>query len=44
MENRSKDALNKVKAIIDYAENFDEINEQWFLNWLDELNKLSVKY
>lgn len=37
-------SLNKVEEIVDkvLAESFK--NKQWFLNYLDELNKQSVRY
>lgn len=34
--------LEVVKALITQAVIDDQINEQWFLDWMDNLNKLSV--
>lgn len=37
-------ALVSLKAIVNYAENNNLTNSQDFLNFLDTINKLSVKY
>lgn len=34
--------IDETKAIIKLATEYDALNEQETLNWLDELNKLSV--
>lgn len=34
--------IDETKAIIKLATEYDLLNEQETLNWLDELNKLSV--
>lgn len=39
-----KCALIVVDSIIKLAEATKLVNEQWFLDYMDELNKLSVKY
>lgn len=48
MEEKIKLQLNclvtTLDTIIRMVEEQDLINEQWFLNYLDEINKLSVKY
>lgn len=36
--------LTQVEFIIKKAEEKQETNSQWFLNFEDNLNKLSVKY
>ena len=37
-------ALRNLKQIIEYAEENNLTNSQEFLDFLDEINKLSVKY
>lgn len=37
-------ALARVRNAIEIIERAGDTNEQYFLNWLDELNKLSVRY
>lgn len=48
MEEKIKLQLNclvtTLDTIIRMVEEQGLINEQWFLNYLDEINKLSVKY
>lgn len=48
MEERLKKQFDRVILILQYliqeTENYNLTNEQWFLNKLDEINKLSVKY
>lgn len=39
-----KKALYHVEQIIEYAEENNLTNSQEFLDFLDEINKLSVKY
>lgn len=39
-----KTALNDVDKVIEYAEDKEFINSQEFLDFLDELNELSVRY
>lgn len=36
--------IEKVELFIELIESKDMTNEQWFLNFLDELNELSVKH
>lgn len=48
MEERLNTQFNRVIAILEFlikeVENANLTNEQWFLNKLDYINKLSVKY
>lgn len=48
MEKRLNTQFNRVIAILEFlikeVENANLTNEQWFLNKLDYINKLSVKY
>ncbi|MDO4465409.1 MAG: hypothetical protein Q4C49_00135 [Bacillota bacterium] len=37
-------AMVDVEEIIDLCEKHQLTNEQWFLDFLDQLNKLSVKF
>ena len=37
-------ALHNLKQIIEYAEENNLTNSQEFINFLDELNKISVNY
>lgn len=37
-------AIAIINSLIETAEMNNWTNEQWFLDWLDTLNKLSVKY
>jgi hypothetical protein len=39
-----KEALEAVMAAIEYAEQNNLTNSQEFINFLDELNALSIKY
>lgn len=39
-----KCALITLDSVIKMVEENKLINEQWFLDYMDELNKLSVKY
>lgn len=43
-EDMSLAALNMVREAIDYAEREDLVNEGFVLDFLDELNKLSVTH
>ena len=36
--------VEKVELFIELIESKDMTNEQWFLNFLDELNELSIKH
>lgn len=40
----TNDSLDSVKEVIKYAEIYKLTNSQKFLNYLDSLNQLSVKY
>lgn len=48
MEERLQTQFDRVITILQYlikeTENYNLTNEQWFLNRLDWINKLSVKY
>ena len=48
MEERLQTQFDRVIVILQYlikeTENYNLTNEQWFLNRLDWINKLSVKY
>lgn len=48
MEERLQTQFDRVIVILQYlikeTENYNLTNEQWFLNKLDWINKLSVKY
>ena len=37
-------ALREIEDLIANAESQNQINEDWFINFLDKLNELSVKY
>lgn len=37
-------ALQQIEFVLKEAAKNQETNEQWFLNFLDELNKLSITY
>lgn len=39
-----KCALITLDSIIKMVEENKLVNEQWFLDYMDELNKLSIKY
>lgn len=44
MREKYKEAILLVESLIREAELEGATNEQWFLDFLDELNILSVKY
>lgn len=48
MEEKLQTQFDRVIVILQYlikeTENYNLTNEQWFLNRLDWINKLSVKY
>lgn len=44
MEALAKFSLMFIEAIINGVEKSERQNEQWFLDYLDELNRLSVIY
>ena len=35
-------AIGSIKLVRKYAEAMDQLDEQWFLDFLDEINKLSI--
>ena len=37
-------AIAIINSLIETAEMNNCTNEQWFLDWLDEINKLSITY
>ena len=39
-----KQLLEKVETFIGLVKDNNLTNEQWFLNWEDKLNELSVRY
>lgn len=43
LKNRGSTLLNTIKLYIKEVERNHLINKQWFLDWEDELNKLSIK-
>lgn len=44
MEEEAKKILNDISKIINDAILYKQINEQWFLDFLDNLNKYSVMF
>lgn len=48
MEEKIKEQFKRLVLLLDHLINLAEeaglVNEQWFLDSLDEINKLSVKY
>ena len=44
MKEEYKQAIELIVTLIKGAEINGETNEQWFLDWIDEINKLSVTY
>ena len=44
MKEEYKQAIKLIITLIKEAEINGETNEQWFLDWLDKINKLSVTY
>lgn len=44
MKEKYREAILLVESLIREAELEDTTNEQWFLDWIDEINKLSVTY
>lgn len=43
LESVSKDLLKEIENFIDEVLTYGNSNEQWFLDFLDELNKQSVR-
>jgi hypothetical protein len=43
-ETNSKFMLGMIQAFTQYVEHYKLQNEQWYLDYLDELNKISVSY
>ena len=37
-----KDICKQIQNIREYAIEYNQLDEQWFINFLDELNKLSL--
>ena len=35
-------AIGSIKLIRKYAIEYNQLNEQWFLDFMDEINKLSI--
>lgn len=44
MKEEYKQAILLIESLIREAELEDATNEQWFLDWIDKINKLSVTY
>ena len=44
MKEEYKQAIELITTLIREAEINEETDSQWFLDWLDEINKLSVTY
>ena len=44
MKEEYKQAIKLIMTLIREAEINRETDSQWFLDWLDEINKLSVTY
>ena len=44
MKEEAKKALNDINKIINDAILYKQINEQWFLDFLDNLNKYSIMF
>lgn len=44
MKKEYKQAIELIITLIREAEINGETDSQWFLDWLDEINKLSVTY
>lgn len=44
MEEKSQKILKEINQIIADAVTYKQTNEQWFLNWLDQLNRASVLF
>lgn len=44
IQEKMKQINEDIEMVITYYENHSLTNEQAFLTWLDELNRLSVKY
>lgn len=44
MEEEAKKILNDISKIINDAIIYKQINKQWFISWLDQINKYSVMF
>ena len=44
MKEEYKQAIELIVTLIKEAEINEETDSQWFLDWIDEINKLSVTY
>ena len=44
MKEEAKKTLNDINKIINDAILYKQINEQWFLDFLDNLNKYSIMF
>ena len=44
MEEKSEKILKEINQLISDAITYKQTNEQWFLNFLDNLNKYSVSF
>ena len=44
MKEEYKQAIELIVTLIKEAEINEETDSQWFLDWIDEINKLSITY
>ena len=44
MEEEAKKILNDISKIINDAIIYKQTNEQWFLDWVDQINRASVLF
>lgn len=44
MEEKSKKILMEINQLIADAITYKQTNEQWFISWLDQVNKYSVMF
>lgn len=44
MEEKSQKILKEINQLIADAITYKQTNEQWFLDWLDQLNRASVLF
>ena len=44
IKSQAQFALDEVRGVVNKIEEKQLQNEQWVLDWLDEINKLSVAY
>jgi hypothetical protein len=44
MEEKSKKILMEINQLIADTITYKQTNEQWFISWLDQINKYSVMF